>query len=65
MTDNYDYIRCHMPSGRRMEALIPSLLSPEDHDWLMRFVALLKVDSAIAQPDLPSAGAEDVTMEKR
>lgn len=46
MKDNHDYIRCHMPSGRRFEALIPSLLSAEDHDWLMKFLALLKVDDA-------------------
>ena len=41
MTDNYVYIRCHMPSGRLFEARIPSLLSSKDADWLLVLVSLL------------------------
>ena len=49
--DQYDYIRCHMPSGRVFEARIPSLLSREEMNWLLVLVSLLDTNADENAPD--------------
>ena len=53
--DTYDYFRLHTPCGRLFEARVPSLLSAEDHDWLMQLIWLLRYEP------LPEETPEDVT----
>ena len=43
--ETHDYFQLHTPSGRAFMAEIPSLLSAEDHDWLMLLVSLLRYEA--------------------
>ena len=57
--ETFDYFRLHMPSGRLFEAKIPSLLSAEDHDWLMQLIWLLRYEPLPAEHQEVTPGDND------